>query len=283
MIIDIGEVKLFFDVEGAKLAPEGPEMRERPTLLLLHGGPGFDHSHLRATHSRLADVAQLIFLDHRGNGRSERSTPDKWHLDQWADDLHAFCLALGIEKPAILGLSFGGFVAQAYAIRYPEQLSKLILSSTAGKMRYDRIFAMFESLGGAAARQIAERFWHDAAAPGALEPYLEICFPLYNQTPQDPDIIKRAVMNPAVLGHFFGEDGEGHKFDFLPELKKIRCPTLVMSGEVDPVTPVEQSVDLAAALPQDLVRLERFAGCGHGVASDDPDGADRVMREFLTS
>jgi proline-specific peptidase len=283
MKVDIGDVKLFFDVEGAKLVPEGAAMRERPTLLLLHGGPGFDHSHLKPAHSSLADVAQLVFMEHRGNGRSDRSTPDKWNLDQWADDVHAFCQALGIEKPAVLGLSFGGFVAQAYAIRYPEQVSKLILSSTAATMRFDRVFAMFERLGGGEARAIAERFWRDAADPAALEPYLETCFPLYNQTPQDPDMVTRSVMNPEVLGHFFGLDGEGHKFNFLADLKTIRCPTLVTVGEFDPVTPPEQAEDIAAALPADLVRLERFAGCGHGVERDDADAACRVLREFLLS
>jgi pimeloyl-ACP methyl ester carboxylesterase len=283
MKVDIGDVKLFFDAEGAKMVPDGPEMRERPTLLLLHGGPGFDHSHLKPAHSRLADVAQLIYLEHRGNGRSDRSTPDKWNLNQWADDVYALCRTLDIEKPAVLGLSFGGFVAQAFATRYPDELSKLILSGTAATMRYDRIFAMFERLGGPKARDVAERFWRDASNADALASYLETCFPLYNQTPQDPGMVTRSVMNPDVLGHFFGPGGEGHTFDFLPELKKVRCPTLVMVGDADPVTPVAQSEDIAAALPQNLVRLECFAGCGHGVERDDPDAACRVIRKFLAS
>ena len=281
MHIDIGDVSLFFDTEGLKLVGDGPRMRERPTLLLLHGGPGFDHSHLKEGHGPLAEHFQLVYYDHRGNGRSGRSTRDKWTLDQWGDDVRAFCAALGIEKPVVLGLSFGGFVAQSYALRHPDHPAKIILSSTAGRMRYDRIFHMFERLGGAEARKIAEDFWADASAPGVFEPYHEVCFPLYNQTPQDPDLKERSVMNVDMLGYFFGADGEGHRFDFLPRLSQVRCPTLVLSGEIDPVTPVEQSEDIADALPSHLVRFERFAGCGHGVERDDQEAALRVIREFI--
>ena len=71
MHVFINGVRLFFDVEGAKLVPDGPAMREKPTLLLLHGGPGFDHSIYKPAYAALADIAQIIYLDHRGNGRSD--------------------------------------------------------------------------------------------------------------------------------------------------------------------------------------------------------------------
>ncbi len=71
MRVLVNGVHLFFDVEGAGLMPDGPIMREKPTLLLLHGGPGFDHSIYKPAYSSLADCAQIIYLDHRGNGRSD--------------------------------------------------------------------------------------------------------------------------------------------------------------------------------------------------------------------
>ena len=281
MKIDIGGLDIFFDVEGAKLVPDGPEMRERPTLLLLHGGPGFDHSHLRPAHSELTDVAQCVFLDHRGNGRSDRATPETWNLDQWGDDVYEFCRALNIEKPIVLGLSFGGFVAQAYATRHPEHPAKLILSSTAAVMRRDLIHEMFERLGGAEARAIAEAFWSDASDEEALGPYLETCFPLYNQTPQDPDMVTRNIMNAEVLGDFFKPDGEGYRFNFLADLAKIQCPTLVFTGDMDPVTPPPLSEEIVAALPQGLVELHIFNGCGHGAERDDKEAVLKTIREFI--
>ena len=102
MRVRVGDCRLFFDVEGAKLVPDGPAMRERPTLVLLHGGPGFDHSSYKPAFSALADAAQIVYLDHRGNGRSDRGPLEKWNLAQWGDDLRAFCDALGVEKPVVL-------------------------------------------------------------------------------------------------------------------------------------------------------------------------------------
>src|SRR5580700_9430139 len=87
MRVDIGGCRLFFDVEGAKLRPDGPRMREVPTVLLLHGGPGLDHSMYKPLFGSLSDIAQIVYLDYRGNGRSDdRSTPEHWSLKQWADD-----------------------------------------------------------------------------------------------------------------------------------------------------------------------------------------------------
>ena len=75
MRVQVGDVRLFFDVEGAKLRPDGATMREVPTVLLLHGGPGFDHSNYKPDFSRLAEIAQVVYLDHRGNGRSDHGDP----------------------------------------------------------------------------------------------------------------------------------------------------------------------------------------------------------------
>jgi pimeloyl-ACP methyl ester carboxylesterase len=91
MRVLVNGVRLFFDVQGAGLVPDGPTMREKPTLLLLHGGPGFDHSIYKPAYSSLADCAQVIYLDHRGNGRSEAGPKDVWTLAQWGDDVRAFC------------------------------------------------------------------------------------------------------------------------------------------------------------------------------------------------
>ena len=63
-------VRLYVDVEGAGLVPDGPAMRDKPTLVLLHGGPGYDHTSFKPAFSQLADIAQIVYYDHRGHGRS---------------------------------------------------------------------------------------------------------------------------------------------------------------------------------------------------------------------
>ena len=280
MHLQVGDVRLFFDVDGAKLVPDGPAMRERPTLLLLHGGPGFDHSSYKPAFAPLADAAQLVYLDHRGNGRSERGTPEQWNLAQWGDDVRAFCDALGIEKPVVFGNSFGGMVAMAYATRHPDHPGKLVLSSTTAKSRFDRVLAAFERLGGPEAREAARLYWEKPCAE-TLPDYTRLCFPLYSRTPRDPNANSRTVWNFELMYRF--GSGEDQTFDLLPDLAKIRCPTLVMGGEDDPVCPIADQVDIAAAIPRQWVRFERFAGCGHGVYRDDPRRAFAVLREFLHS
>src|SRR5262245_52868909 len=154
MRVLVNGARPFFDVEGASLVPNGPVMRQKPTLLLLHGGPGFLLSIYKPAYSGLADCAQIVYLDHRGNGRS-----DAGPLAQWGDDVRAFCDALGIEHPIVLGASFGGQVAMAYATRHPSHPSKLILISTeaVGGSHKDRKIAMFEKLRGPEVGAMARR------------------------------------------------------------------------------------------------------------------------------
>src|SRR5438046_8049316 len=115
MFIEVNGAKLFVDVEGAGLVPDGSRMRAKPTLVLLHGGPGFDHTIYKPAFSALADIVQIIYLDHRGNGRSAAGDSRTWNLAQWGDDVKGLCDGLGIDKPIVYGASFGGFVAQSYA------------------------------------------------------------------------------------------------------------------------------------------------------------------------
>jgi len=207
MRVLVNGVRLFFDVEGTKLVPNGPAMRERPTLLLLHGGPGFDHSIYRPAYSALADVAQIIYLDHRGNGRSEDGPQAGWNLAQWGDDVHAFCDVLGVESPIVLGASFGGMVALAYATRHSNRPSKLVLISTeaAGGTHRDRRVALFERFGGPEVGALARRrFLEIGGHPdqASLDAWRRLAFPLYTRTPRDPDMARRAVIRSEVL-HWF--------------------------------------------------------------------------------
>ena len=78
-------VRLFVDVEGPGLVPDGAGWREKPTLIVLHGGPGFDHSSFKPLFSQLADVAQIVYYDHRGHGRSSPRPLTECTLDVLAD------------------------------------------------------------------------------------------------------------------------------------------------------------------------------------------------------
>jgi len=272
-------VRLFVDIEGPGLVPDGPSMRDKPTLLLLHGGPGYDHSSFKPAFSRLADVAQIVYYDHRGHGRSDRRPATEWTLDTFADDVVRLCNALGITWPIVLGQSFGGFVAQRYIARHPAHARKVVLSSTSPHLGLARKLAMFERLGGPPARVAAERFW-TAPSAATWAPYNVVCKPLYNTVRATSDeASRRIVFNEEIL--FASAGGEQQTMNLLPGLAHAQCPVLVMAGALDPVCPLEDSHDIAAALPAALVQLAVFDRSGHGAWRDEPDAAFARLREFI--
>ena len=240
-------VRLFVDVEGAGLVPDATAMRGKPTLLLLHGGPGYDHSGFKPEFSRLANIAQIVYVDHRGHGRSDRRPAREWTLDTFADDVVRLCDALGIVKPIVLGQSFGGFVAQRYIARHAAHPRKVILSSTTHHMGLARKLAMFERLGGTEARAMAEAFWTQPNAQTWAD-YNRVCKRWYNTTPQDEAASQRMLFNTDIL--FASAAGEQRTMNLLPGLARAQCPVLVMAGEADPVTPIEDAQD-----------IDEFTGC----------------------
>jgi proline iminopeptidase len=272
--------RLFVDIEGAGLVPDGPRMRQKPTLIVLHGGPGFDHAAFKPAFSVLADVTQIVYVDHRGHGRSDRCPPTEWTLDTFADDVVRLCDALGITQPIVLGQSFGGFVAQRYLARHPAHPAKVVLSSTSPHMGLERKLQMFEKLGGPQARDVARAFWQ-APSPATWAPYDALCMPLYNPHPQtDPDAKARRIANLEIL--FTWSGGEMQTMQLLPGLANVQCPVLVLAGDQDPVCPLADSLDIAAAIPAPWGRLVRFANAGHGTYRDEPKAVFEVLRAFVS-
>ena len=101
-----------------------------------------------------------------------------------------------------------------------------------------------------------------AAQPGAAE---------------DPEVAARMIRTPQVGLHFAG--GDLKAMNLFPEIGRIRCPTLMLGGELDPITPVSDLEDLAAAIPGS--RLEVFPGAGHKHLADRPSEALAIIREFV--
>ena len=273
-------LRLFVDVDGSGLRPREDIMETVPTLVLLHGGPGFDHSSFKPYFGRWTDALQVVYYDHRGMGRSDDGTASSWTLSRWADDLDELIDRLGISRPVLLGQSFGGYVALQYAIAHPHRLSGLILSSTGARHVVGDCLGEFKRLGGGEAQQVASAFFSDPTVEGFAE-YRRVCFPLYNTTVQDPTIAARQIVKPEVLLHFW--KGEHRIFDFRPELGDIGCPTLVIGGEDDPITPAVRARELADHLDPGLVDLRIVPGAGHGVYRDDPRGYGDLVRGFISS
>ena len=195
MQIDVNGTTLWFDVDGASLVPDGALMRERPTVVLLHGGPGsFDHSYFKPDFARLAEAAQVVYLDLRGHGRSVWGRPDDWQFETCADDVRAFCDALGIAGPIVLGHSLGGCVAMLYGARHPGHARALILQSTFGRFELNRVVEDFRSAGGDEIAAIVERVYGGDRASVTAEEWAR-CWRLFGPGVVGPQERARVVAN----------------------------------------------------------------------------------------
>lgn len=282
MHIEVNGTRLFFESVGTTLRMDDPPGRERPPLIVLHGGPGFDHTGLRNYFDRFADAVQVIYLDQRGNGRSARSNPELWTLEQWGDDVRAFAAALGLVRPIVFGNSFGGFVAQAYAIANPGHARGLILSSTSAHLDMAAWARRIEDCAGAEARAIAEAFWLEGGDEATAR-FAQKVLPLYMTPGDDRDRLaaRHLIRRADAAHHFYGSKGESRRFDFRPALKAITCPTLVLSGgDGDLTTPPESARELARGIGSHC-ELEIFSGAKHGAFRDELQAFDGAMRRFF--
>jgi proline iminopeptidase len=282
MRVQVNGVRLWFDVEGASVRAGSNGLEAKPTLILLHGGPGADHSVFKPLYSKLTEVAQVIYLDHRANGRSEHGPREQWTLAQWGEDVAAFCDALDIEKPIVLGLSFGGMVAQAYASQFPDHPAKLILLSTASVMDFDASLAAFERLGGKRARSVAQAYWSQPTSE-SYEAYKEVCYPLYRRYPRFAEIHGTTLNHDEVALDFHRTARTAEGFDLRPALSRISCPTLVIGGEDDPITPPVCAETIMTHLTPGVGQLKMFADAGHGVGEDGGDAYWDLLKRFITS
>ncbi len=280
--VAVDEVRLYFDVEGCGLAAQGDRMAQRPTLVLLHGGPGVDHSFFKPEFSAMTDATQVIYLDQRGSGRSDRGDPSDWTWSRWADDVAGFCRALEIESPLLLGTSSGGRVAVECATRHPGLASGLILDSTLFDSSIDESVEVFGRRGGPAAREAAARLLGGDRSPEALAAWKAHAMPLYGSA-SDGDTAARAArarVNRAVQARF-GRGECGPLKVTAEDLDKVTCPVLILAGEDDPVSPAAAAQRVTSSVQRVAVEIEIFAGVGHGVFRQAPAEAFARLRAFV--
>jgi proline iminopeptidase len=280
MHVEVNGARLWFDVDGAALVPDGPRMRERPTLVLLHGGPGsFDHTYFKPEFGRLGEVAQVVYLDLRGHGRSEWGDAERWSFEECADDVRAFCDALGIVAPIVYGHSLGGFVAMLYGARHPGHARGLVLQSTAARMDVDRMVETFRRLGGDETADVVRRVYGGESESVTAEEWAPVWALFGPWVPRD-DVRARGLVNAELNVRGLALMST---FDVVDQLARIACPTLVCVGELDPATPVVAAQELADALPAGLARVEVLEGGGHFPWQDVPDRYWPPLLEFVTA
>jgi proline iminopeptidase len=268
--------RLWFDVEGLEAVPDGSEMRQRPTVVLVHGGPGvYDHSYFKPDFAVLAEHAQVVYLDLRGHGRSEWGDPGAWTFEQCADDLRAFCDTLGIARPFIFGHSMGGPIVLLYGARHPGHAAGLVVQSGFARWDMPRMAEAFRRLAGAEVAEIAERSY--AGEDVSDEEWARV-FAAFGRRRPNADRHARTPKNLALNLHGM-ELIRG--LDVVDQLRRIDVPTLVSVGELDPVTPIAAADEIIAALPEAMAQLTVVENAGHFTWLDAPDRFWPTIIEFI--
>jgi proline iminopeptidase len=278
----IRDTEIFFDVEGAALVPDGPRMAERPVAFLLHGGPGGDHSGFKPGWSPLAERMQVIYVDHRGQGRSARGPKETYTLDNNVEDLEALRQYLGLNKVVVIGVSYGGMVALAYASRYPESVSHLIAIVTSPSHRFlERAQEILAERGTDEQRAMGDILWAGAFEDEEqLKQYYAVMGPLYSLK-HDPEKSAesraRGIRSVDAINQGFG--GFLRTYDVTGDLHKVTAPTLVVGGRHDWICPPELSEEIARLIPHADLRI--FENSSHSVAADEHDALMDVIKGFV--
>jgi proline iminopeptidase len=283
MRVAVNGTDIYFDVDGSELEASGSRLTSRPTLVALHGGPGFDQGYLRPGLEPLRRHAQVLYPDLRGQGRSGRPPLESCTLEQMADDLAALCAIVGIEHPVVFGHSAGGFVAMHLAIRHPTLPSGLILCDTAATLAPlpdDHPPASLLERGGEEAVAAGRRLFGGDFSTASLEAFERLVWPLY-AAPGHEDIPARlmslSTIEPNLVRHFFSKLAPA--YDVRQELAAISAPTLVLVGSHDWVCPPAASRDLARRIPgSELVEL---SGSGHFGFSEEPEAFMAAVGAYL--
>ena len=253
-------------------------MRQRPTVVLVHGGPGvYDHSYFKPDFARLAGHAQVVYLDLRGHGRSEWGDAAAWSFEACADDVRAFCDTLGIDKPIVFGHSMGAPIVLLYGTRHPGHAAGLIVQS--GFARWDpaRMVDGFRRVAGDEVAEIARRSY--AGEEVADEEWARV-FAAFGPNLPDKEREARTPKNLELNSHGMELI---RRLDIVDQLSRVDSPTLVSVGELDPVTPVAAAEEIVRALPEHLSKLEVIDGAGHFTWMDAPDRFWSLINEFILS
>jgi proline iminopeptidase len=277
----IRDTELYFDVEGQGLAPDGPWMRERPIAFAIHGGPGGDHTGFKPGYTALTDAMQVVYFDHRGQGRSARGDASRWTLDENVEDMEALRRHLGLGPIVSIGTSYGGMVAMAHAARYPEAVSHLVLVVTASHGGFiPRAQEILAARGTEEQKALCAKVWEGGFEDEAeLKRYYRVMGPLY-AAKHDPekaeDGIARAIHSPEALNRAFRPGGFLRSFDLRPELARIAAPTLILGGRLDWICPPEFSEEIHA-----LIRGSRLVIVEDSSHSMRVDAPERLYGEIL--
>ena len=274
-LIDGPAGKLYVETRGT--APGRP-------LLIVNGGPGFDHGYLVTSPvwDELARTRRVVMYDQRGTGRSMAVKPGTplTLADQLAD-LEAVRKSLGGQDVDLLGHSYGGAVVMAYTARFPDRVKRLLIVDSAAPKWTETVFLFKQVYPEASERmdgfEFGAQFNDQAAIDAQIREYLSMIF-------WDPDhrdaFLKQ--WSPGSFRRHVNEalDADMGKYDLNPEIGKFRLPVLVITGRYDMNVAPVVAMKIHRAIPGS--QLVIFDRSGHLPFFEEPERFKKVVEEFLS-
>jgi proline iminopeptidase len=270
-------------------------------LVIVHGGPGASHDYFLPYLLPLARHNQVVFLDERGSGRSQKlEDASGYSVENMVEDVEAVRHALGLGKISLMGHSYGGALAQAYALKYQTNLTHLILASTWSSTKaINEIFVRMKQnmspdlreridkleaagLYGHGKDYEKNRYTNDYMIAAWGEGY----FPYLYQNRPDPnyDPIDSGKISWQLYREMWGEhgefiiDGNLKSVEYTDRLATIKVPTLILAGDHD-----ESDPSLSQAMHAKIAgsKMVIFPKAGHMTFVDDTDMFIKTVDRFL--
>jgi proline iminopeptidase len=277
MLVDVGDTRLHVTERGTGAL----------ALFVLHGGPGLDHTMFGSYLDALGDRCRLLLVDERATGRSDPAPPETWGLAHHAADVEAMAGALGLERYAVLGHSYGAFIALQHAVDFPGGPAATIVSSGVPDARFlvhvqDELDA-FEPIE---LREQVQASWANEAHARTQEDVAAIAseqLPFHFADPRDPRIDDvRAAMTDAVYGPDVLRAAAVEDYGAIAvedRLGQVSHPVLVLAGRHDRTCSVAAAEAIAAGLPD--AELVVFEHSGHMTFVEENDAYVAAVRDFL--
>jgi proline iminopeptidase len=248
-------------------------------VIVLHGGPGLDHSMFRPYLDALGDEYRLLYVDERGQGRSQRVDPATLSLEVFARDVDLLAETLGLASFALLGHSFGAIIATFHATELGTAIAYVISGGGDSSEALDAdVEVALEALGDEG--QVIAQSWEGEKAVETDEQLRRLMrdqLPFHFHREPPAGYMEDFVPSPEVLRHF-AKVGYGN-FDYRPKLKDVDKPTLVLVGEYDRTT----TPRAARVLHEGMSDSELYVvpDTGHMSFVEQTDEYIAVVRDFL--
>lgn len=275
------------EVDGVSLFCTAVGSPENYPIILLHGGPGLDHTEMHPWLDPLSDEFYLIYCDLRGNGRSQRVDPAGLSLDVFAGDVTAIAEELRLERYALLGHSYGAFVTLAHAVEEGTAAQYIISSGTASFSKSTpEIEANLASFEPVELRDQVTRSWAmepEARTQQDVATIMEMQMPFHFASVESEGYrryLERgdadAVYSPEVLAHFAANS---YAIEFEDRLGEIDKPVLILTGESDRTCTPRAAKEMHAGIPGS--ELVIFPNAGHMTFIEQSEMYFTAVRNFL--